>query len=697
MNSIRLWQWTFLIGVTALLLSSVLVFGPSLFAAIATAVAISIGVINLLLSKPVANNNNRLLSALKETLNVNRFLKAATVTVWLATLSISSYGGLIVYSDFKERQKITIEGLVLTAGDYPADKATVVLYLKQGNLQTVTSNGKFTFAKIDLSAETIKKVKIHAHLGSKEGEAEIDLSTGGPQNLVIKLSPGDPPFRVTYFLLEDQAINFLLQGKVDERWEAKLAGQPFIVPNRVYQSLSRLIKNFSKNSVAISVGFYKEEGGRRSEPQSGQNPIKSSFVGSSDGGFVPIYSAAPELLGTLTDNKQQWRVFLDPVKKASLPDTLVFRKFVNQQDLALLSHEPIGKFYEFITKEYMPPDFGYVELYLSGVCGDDPPQYVWAKYIGRKLSLRIAVIENVTNEPIKLGPFAIRENATEKIYSQDENSSLLEKNELKRETWFPMELLKPGEKIIIPIEMQLGIDKDRVSNNLIIAANNQDLYNELQLRQQLYFLIPEIVTYPVTGVSIPSTAIEAMLSKSTSMVTLEKEYLLGPSIRVENLKVDNVEFPFRQFDPAKIIIFDESDSGSCPYVYTYSSEDKAWRNEGVILYGRTGLREESLDEKQLSRFDGRILIKEKDPEDSFIDSIYIKAISENGDVTMLYPRNRALRSNDGNRIKLKQGEQLMLFFDIPKDLKANKYVLGAVGYYVPYRPLSNPISQSSWK
>jgi hypothetical protein len=176
------------------------------------------------------------------------------------------------------------------------------------------------------------------------------------------------------------------------------------------------------------------------------------------------------------------------------------------------------------------------------------------------------------------------------------------------------------------------------------------------------------------------------------MVTLEKEYLLGPAITVESVEVDRVEFPFRQFDPTKIVIFDESDSGNCPFVYCYSSKEGTWHNEGVILFGRTGPEKESLDEKALSAFEGRILIFENDPEDSFIDSVYVRAISDNGRETGLYPRDSALRSIDGRRMKLRQGQRVILGFDAPKNLNARRFILGAVGYYVPYRqsPINFP-------
>jgi hypothetical protein len=701
MKSVARWQLAFIFGIGTLLLSSAVAFGASLFLTIVGALAVSIGVVNSLLSQPSATSRNPLLSILQRALNVSSFLKAATILVILIATILSVYGGWARYSDYKERQKVTIEGVVLTAAGDPADRATVTLLLKRGNQDTVSTLGKFSFTKLDLSNEGTNSFKIQARLGSREGEAEVDLSKGPPENLVIKLSPGDPPFRVTYFLLERQAIDFLLQGKVDNNWEAKLAGQPFIVPDRVYKSLSGLVNSFSKTlgTETPSYGFYKEENGVRTDTQSlpiGETPIKSFFVGTSEGEVVHLDAAVPGLLNSLLDNNQHWRLFINPTTNQDLPYPLVFRKYVDRSDLTLLSQASVGKFYSYITREYMPPDFGYVEISLSGICSDDPPWYSYAKYVGRLLRLRVAVVENITNEPIKLGRFTLRENDAEGLRSQDQNRAQLEKIPLAQSGLFPMEMLKPSEKLVIPMEMDLGIDKDEERNVLVTAGTRPDLVSRIRNTGQFFFAVPETVS-PGAGVNIPGSTLDDMFRRSDQMVTLDREYVLGPSLMVENLEVDRVEFPFRQFDPSRIVIFEDTATGSCPFVYTYSKQSKTWRNEGVILRARIGQEKESLDEKLLTEFDGRVRIVEKEHEDSFIDSVYLRVTYDNGEEATFYPRNKQLRAADGNRTILRQGDELSLFFDIPRSTGIRKFVLGAVGYYIPYLGSARSTSHSTKK
>jgi hypothetical protein len=159
-------------------------------------------------------------------------------------------------------------------------------------------------------------------------------------------------------------------------------------------------------------------------------------------------------------------------------------------------------------------------------------------------------------------------------------------------------------------------------------------------------------------------------------------------VNIEGVEINKVTFPFRQFDSTKVIIRNGSGEGSCPYVYTYSAQSSSWVNEGVILYGINAKRKETMDQKDLARFDGRILIKEKDPEDSYIDAVYVREILMDGSEKTLYPKNETLRSADHSYLRLKQGEDIRIDFDLPPTSTTGRYILGMVGYYIPHERAS---------
>src|SRR5260370_41786386 len=110
-----------------------------------------------------------------------------------------------------------------------------------------------------------------------------------------------------------------------------------------------------------------------------------------------------------------------------------------------------------------------------------------------------------------------------------------------------------------------------------------------------------------------------------------------------------------------------------------------WVSQGVILYGRNGFRKKAVDRKELSTFSGRILIREKEDEESFIDSVYITAVAPDGRETILYPGIRSLRFDDSNYLRLKAGQEVTIDFDLPRLLLGNKFVLTASGYYITHQ------------
>jgi hypothetical protein len=512
------------------------------------------------------------------------------------------------------------------------------------------------------------------------------LSNGLPQNLTIKLPPGDPPFRVTYFVLEEQAIDFLLHSKMNAKWEEKLGGQPFIVPNEVSKTLSDLVSAYSEETTYDYLEVENKGKSKSYDVSEKESPDKY-FAGSNE--RSELYISDPgNLVRSMEDSRQPWRVFYTKNATRIGIDWLVFRKFIDSNDLNLCEDSPFKRFYQHVTKDYMPPDFGYVDIYffedVDG-CGSDGSgiSYVGTHLVGRSLGLRIAVLENITKEPINLGNFAIRTNRQQKLRTREDDKMLLNSQPTEEQALFPQRVLTPGEKIVIPLELPLSFKKNRFSPFSDEAPVTQTIRGSIT--SELKKL--DEIKFPVYGRNstfvVSARTVEEILKRPSQDFRLNKEYLYGPSMSIENLVIDKISYPFRQFDSAKIVIRGGRDEGSCPYIYTYSTKDRIWLNEGVILYGINQKHKETTDEKELIEFDGRVLIKEKDPEVSFIDAVYIKAILIDGSQRLIYPKNKTLRFADRNYLKLKQGEEIRIDFDLSHPSKISKYILGVSGYYIP--------------
>lgn len=682
----RVWQYAFLSGIATFIVAAVVIFGVSLFSTVLMVSTVIIGILNSLLGSDTSaeGGKNWFIAGLKHSLNVGKFLKFATVVVWLGGAGLISYGVLHYRA---EARKVTIEGYVFTAAGKPAGSAVVTLFLANKKETVTSADGKFTFPGVDLSREPSKQVQIQAVWQNYTKVDPLDLGTALLGRLMIKLPPGEPPFRVSYITLEGYAIDFLVRGKIDKKWEPLLGDQPVIIRNDVFNTLKKLIKDYSQpfDGVDGSFSITNKSGTQYDDELAQKNIGKTFFQGSQGGNFGR--TASKEDVQSLLDPTQPWNIEIDPAEP-KVNRSLTFWRFANGDDLkSFQGYQGVG-FLNHATSSYMPADFCLLTLNTQADgCGEnDSPEMTQLALKSRVLKLRVAVLENTSSKSFQLGKFSFKENALEKLRGGDEDQSILKAAESTKQDLFPPGTLRPNEKILIPLEMPLAYDKDNTNPKGLdepASANDRN-----KTAKELTKLDAIKVPYGETGgtsLDVPASELLSILNRPKSDPLLDKSFIFGPSISIESVEVDTVEYPFRQFDVSSLVIQAGSEIGSCPFIYTYSSESGAWLNEGHILYGVNSKLKESEDAIRLRRFDGRVLIKENEPEMSFIDSVYVRAVALDGSEKLLYPRSKALRFEDGNYLKLRQWEQFEVEFDLPGDLSDQKYFVVAKGYYLPLK------------
>jgi tetratricopeptide (TPR) repeat protein len=123
---------------------------------------------------------------------------------------------------------------------------------------------------------------------------------------------------------------------------------------------------------------------------------------------------------------------------------------------------------------------------------------------------------------------------------------------------------------------------------------------------------------------------------------------------------------------------------ACPFVFTYNVERQRWVRDNVILYELVGLENERSQWRQLDHFDGRLLIRELEPEISYLDEVYVVVIDATGRQTILRHDFTPLQAADGRRWVMRQGDQLLLTFPDYESLTAGmQFWVVATGYYLP--------------
>jgi hypothetical protein len=707
----KAWQIAFVSGVCGCIIAAVLVIGYSFVTTLIAVATLLIAIINALLNPDNSKGKGKewLFGLLKHGMTVGGFLKAATVVVWLGALALTSYGA---YDWYRLANIITLEGAVLSADGLPVDNATITLSGPGVEKNERVSQGKFSFKNLDLRPLPKKEMRLRVRSKDAENELDLNLSAGAPKDLVIKLPPGAPPFRISYFLIGGHAIDFLVRGEIDEHWEKRLAGKPFIIPNLVFEKLKFLIRNFSFPLDADYLGqldkikFWNDKGEldtRKEEDRviklAENNKGKLFFVGSWDTAFTyPIKTSLSEQdFGSLLRQKDKLHVkFPNFYQKDDLsiqtrlyPDFWKFvdhndiKKFIpNKEDRYQRQERTLVNFLLHVTRDFIPSEFCLMYV-MDRTCGDEPD---WvAVLLPRWLHLRVALVENIKSHPISIQKFVVRENPQERLRNPVEDQLARSQHPPVAADTFALQMLKPGEKLLIPLQLVFPENKTWYDSNFM---------GEPLTKKQLYGLGAELgelaqfqVVYskhPFRAFNINPNDLYEIIFRSQQRI--EPEYVYGPSVAIESLTVDNVTYPFRQYDPTKLVLFAGSDMGSCPYVYTYSLEEKAWVSEGHILFAKKGKAKKGVDVKRLARFDGRILMKEMEREMTFIDSLQLKVLADDGRETILYPQLDLLRSQDNKYLTLHHGEQLEIHFRLPPEFILNsasqKYFLFAEGYYL---------------
>jgi len=523
--------------------------------------------------------------------------------------------------------------------------------------------------------------------------------------------PAVRPYRLSYRLLKGRAVDLLLEGKIG-RWDKELSGKYFIVRNEVLKTLSELVTKFSEDFVDDK--FFRVGGPRltsRKLATEYSRQEKPMFVGDIGAAWLTeyaydrsllvgeLFTAAPRtvaaLINSLNDSNEQWRFYAFRAEEYP-SDILTFRRFSKPGDLEAFESDTRQAFYSYLTKNYFPPDFGILELSGEEASPDGCEHHArptknlyWTvAFTGPLLRLQVAIIENVSNEPITVGRFILRENQSDRLQNPQEVGTALASKMPEKQSLFGPGTLKPGESLVVPIELSLKMEK----RDLELALANSRRQVTTKYQADILRHVKAAGGLGSTNIDLPRSTVsaetlESIMRRDRIDFLSTTEYVYGPSVSIESLEINKFGYLVRRFDPSKLLIisgFDDTDVGSCPVVYTYAGQEKSWLKEGVVLYGYNSKLKESTDRIALHRFDGRILIKERDPEDSFIDSIHILAIDKDGREITLHPDNIKLLSNDGDYVRLTQGDHLVVDFKVPDGFIAQKYVLVASGYYVPF-------------
>ncbi len=123
---------------------------------------------------------------------------------------------------------------------------------------------------------------------------------------------------------------------------------------------------------------------------------------------------------------------------------------------------------------------------------------------------------------------------------------------------------------------------------------------------------------------------------------------------------------------------------ACPFIYTQDEPGGEWLPQGTILTYHNGKATERTQSQELKNFSGSVLIREIDPETSYIDSLSVVLFYPDGSKVELAPVLEELQAIDGDYLTTDQGDEVEVVFEAPADWAFERAEIIAHGYYEPY-------------
>ncbi|TGE06109.1 hypothetical protein [Hymenobacter fodinae] len=551
--------------------------------------------------------------------------------------------------------KISVKGIVINSDNTPTENARILLLLYRNNktdsLNTFSNKeGLFSFNDIPYKNLDSIETKVFWRYKTAFYKRKFDNNINENQ-FTIKLpnkinNTRANPLSFSYYNLKGLSLDFLLEGKIEPAWEGNLSKNPYIIKNNVFNTLDTIRTKFhvlSTDTLYHELYTDLEVNGEQERVNVSKRP-KLYTVGTHDFSedSFPGYDYYPsadfqieesEALHFINESmkdklKKDYHIshswFLTKSQLTKLRE-LELKSNTNTTNLTndnsyLNNTNKLLDFLIFITKDNYPNKFIKAKIASQG---DECADLGWTvTIVPPYLSLKAALLENRTKNDLYIGEFFLRNNNTNRL--RKENTSLDSTYKLVNIEYPSIGVLKPNEAIIIPLKLIL------------------------------------------------TTA-------------LKEEFSFGTSLSIESIIINDDVYAVRKESTQNLVIRNGPiESGSCPYIYTFSKKNNTWLLEDHILYGYDAKEKEKEHILKLKRFNGQLQIRENDPETSFIDYIYVKQVLPNGRTKILKPKNLKINKKDKNYLILNKGDNILIDFS-KTELDNGTFFIISHGYYIKYK------------
>ncbi len=720
----RVAQLFLALGLATLIVTSAIAFGALTAAALVGGLLLAYVVLNLLFSR--RRNDRAAATFLRRAFAVGWLTTVTNIVVWCAAIGAGAYP----YARGALYQNFSIAVLDEMRTPIPDAQVTVTL----GNKPTrvvLDENGvghmeyplywgprDATITLLHRDHETERQI-------ARDGARFADVTLGAPS--------GVERFRVRHLTVRGVAIDAVLHGIRPPEFAQIVPALAGVVRNEVWEEANQYLAAFpviDGLGEGGSVGYRVSEDGQASDPESDvwDNSVSPrSLMGLRFADAVNVALAAnfssgiygcptDEVLDTnyllVLGDSQNW--FSDNLLQ---PNADAIRALsgrglegAREQDgsvrgklMRLADYDFLGPLVEgnaqttgqanreylqtlqFLTAHRPPAGLLLATLNLTSINMSNCDELQASVDISiPALSMRVSFIENVSDEPLPISAIlqGMADRQAIEIWSPRDGDRTVE-------TPWPGGMLAPGEAIAIPRRL---IVEDGLSADDVIAWRARD-----EGAQIAFSVLPDpysqpeisgptdpLVTNNARGFTLRSGQVRFANLTNGLRTPLSTPYVIGPSAESLTVRINDVDFDMREDSGTVLAILFGAGVGSCPFVYATRPGENTLLNRGTIITDQIGASAEAVSRRYLGRAVGRIEIREREAEISYLNRTRLIVVGGDDGERVYQPAQQRLRGVDEQYVRLEQGDAMVVDFPgyQPRDDDRAVY-LEAVGYYTP--------------
>jgi hypothetical protein len=646
---------------------------------------------------------------LRKLLNVSLALKLITISLiaYVATITI------VFGADNLRKRYIKDINLVLLSNTGDLTGGEMKLISNGDTTTQFSESGKFRFEKVSV----VDSITIIASSGVRKASLKF-LWKEGRDEIIRFRHPSKPmPLTCSFRSITPEGIDVILNPSRSKERHTVLGENTFIVENPVLNQLRQLKNKFAD---AINQAARVSRKRRNVEGINTQLTVETRT----------IYD--PGLLEKVMPD-QPWAVDFDYQVIGKTPhvdySTIEFRRSMTLDDLRSEGRENARILYSMVSDGTLPPNFGRTRILTTpsleqvdlsvDPCGGTTVSMDLREILEvPAISLHVIVIKNSQSHPVNLGALHYKSNEAIALRTINDDFDTKSRSEtMSGNKWIPADFnLDPDQSIIIPLAISFKQPPAEEVFNTQAPAHEHPFEKKLSslsadMRSKFltnnvsldfwYDLTPDDRDKIGWGVFnfIKKNPRLAQNDFPGTDDFNDYVFVYGPSYDISFIEVDREKYPVRAYDPAVTLLvggqntlpsdeareeisFYEEHAASCPYFFSLTSS--GWEKEDVFLYAQNSEERFAFDTVRIKYFNGKILIREIDPERSFVDYLKIVEVTPEGDTINHFSSNDLLRSVDTQFQTFDQGDSLLLNFT-ERSTGGSVYWLVSKGYYLSYQ------------